>query len=123
MELSEWMSRLQIGSIVGVTLSSTRGDRIYTGRVKRLTKTQFIVHQIHPEDPEIEYRFRRSDGREPGDTWHRNRIQEYDEQFQKRIRLKRLRIRAAHAIRGLKIPKTEKGLMRFIKSLEQVKGD
>lgn len=112
---NEWLKRLQTGNRVGIHTANEGYD---SGTVKRFTKRYIIVDHVIKNRPKIEYQFRKEDGFQPGDSWRRNRLVEYDETFKERTEVQHLRQTAYHLRGKLVIPPTRKELEAFIKAFK-----
>jgi len=106
--MKNWIAELKKGEEVGVVLSSTiGGDQPHRGTVKRITKTMIIVDLGWKINPDLEFRFQKKTGSEPGSGWHKNQIHPLDEGFRKRLEVAELK-RTAHALaKKIQIPKTQ----------------
>lgn len=116
--MDNWIVELKKGDEVGVVLSSTMGgDQPHRGVVKRTTKTMIIVDLGWKINPDLEFRFQKKTGSEPGSGWHRNQIHPLDAGFQKRLEIAQLKRTAHSLVKKLQIPKTQKELELFVVNL------
>lgn len=110
MEDKEWLRNLDVGDEIFVNTSNYGNFDGYFSTITRITKLYFI-EKFHKK-------FRKYDGYQPGDSWNYYRIEPITDYIRSKMKLKDLRVTAIRLRGDIVIPKTEKELIEFIKSIK-----